>query len=250
MSDAWSEVVSNVAYMMAPLEEHYDDGFGAVGEAFLRAAELLGKASDGKPIFLEDLPEIFLLRHAIELFLKSGIIIMHRRLRLPFGPEPSSSPKPFLLTASGAWKTLYKTHDLAELYWYWKKLLVDHNEALTTCMKFTTDIGVPPELDRWIDTLGALDPNSDYFRYPVSKNRTADKEKSPFKEVPMPELFPSETTDEKVHALVTKDSDGNWLRAFKHDRSTNKEIGEAAHNAARELSNFHAMMRFEFTGGW
>jgi len=239
-----------MAYMMAPLEEHYDDGFGAVGEAFHRAADVIAKDSDGKPIFLEGLPEIFLLRHAIELFLKSGIIIMHRRLRLPYGPQPSDSPKPFLLTASGNWKTLYQTHDLAELYWYWKKILTDHADALTKCMKFSTDIGVPPELDVWIDTLGAVDPNSDYFRYPVSKNRAADKEKSSFKEVAMPDLLPQKLSEEKVHALVTKDGDGNWVRAFKHDRSTNKEIGEAAHNAAKVLFNFHAMMRFEFTGGW
>lgn len=80
-------------YMLAPLSEHYDDGFGAVGDAFSNAAKALNKrnAGDGSTS-LDDLPEIYLLRHAVELFLKSGIIIMHRRLRLRYGSEPHTRP--------------------------------------------------------------------------------------------------------------------------------------------------------------
>ena len=35
-------------YLMAPLEEHYDGGFGAIGDAFHRAAQTLEKESAGK----------------------------------------------------------------------------------------------------------------------------------------------------------------------------------------------------------
>ncbi|MGH9638275.1 MAG: hypothetical protein ACRD72_25860, partial [Candidatus Angelobacter sp.] len=71
-------------WMMMPLEEHYNDGFGAVGDAFRRAAETLNKNNSDGPMLWSHLPEIYLLRHAVELFLKSGIIIMHRKLRLPY----------------------------------------------------------------------------------------------------------------------------------------------------------------------
>jgi hypothetical protein len=111
-------------------------------------------------------------------------------------------------------------------------------------------MSVPEELNCWIDTLGVADPNSDYFRYPMSKNRAADKEKSPFKEVPVESLFPSEASADKVRALVTKDDDGNLVRAFKYDESTNTDLAEAGLKAAAMLSDFHAMMRIEFTDGW
>ena len=46
-------------YIMAPLEAHYDDGFGAVGEAFKEGAEILAKESGGRRIFWNHLPELF-----------------------------------------------------------------------------------------------------------------------------------------------------------------------------------------------
>lgn len=238
-------------YIMAPLEEHYDDGFGAVGEAFEEAAAILAKASGGQRIFWNHMPEIFLLRHAIELFLKSGIIIMHRKLKIPYGSEPHSSAKPMLLTSTGTWTSLFRTHAILELYAYWKKLITENKEELTTRTTHKPDMSVPKELDGWIDRLGAADPTSDYFRYPISKNADADKEKSPFKEVPLESLFPSESNEkEKVMALVIKNADDEWVRAFKHDESTHKDVAEAALKAAQELNGFHAMMRIELTSGW
>jgi hypothetical protein len=240
-------------YIMAPLEQHYDDGFGAVGEAFKQAADILAKASGGRRIFWNHLPEVFLLRHAIELFLKSGIIIMHRKLKLPYDSEPPFSKKPLVLTHSGAWKPLFRTHDLSELYAYWKKLITENRERLTEFTKYKPDMSVPKELDDWIEKLGVVDPSSDYFRYPVSRNAEADIEKSPFKEVPLESLFPSETkteNEEKVSALVLKNASGEWVRAFKLDEATHKDISEAASQAARMLGDYHAMMRIELTDGW
>lgn len=72
-------------YLMAPLEEHYDDGFGAVGDAFYRAAKALEKENKGLRFAWNHLPQIALYRHAVELFLKSGIIIIHRKLKMPYG---------------------------------------------------------------------------------------------------------------------------------------------------------------------
>ncbi|MGA9886956.1 MAG: hypothetical protein WA690_09150 [Candidatus Acidiferrales bacterium] len=238
-------------YIMAPLEAHYDDGFGAVGEAFKEGAEILAKESGGRRIFWNHLPELFPLRHAIELFLKSGIIVMHRKLRISYGSEPASTDKPMFLTRSGDWKSLFKSHDLAELYEYWKKLMTENKAKLTESTKYKPDMSVPKELDDWIEKLGVVDPSSDYFRYPVSRNAKADTDKSPFKEDSMESLFPSEApNEEKVRALVIKNESGEWVRAFKLDEGTHKDISEAAWEAARMLSNFHAMMRIELTDGW
>lgn len=116
-------------YMMAPLAEHYDDGFGAVADAFRDAAIKLREGSGSKPFQWEHLPETYLLRHAIELYLKSGIIIVHRRLRMPYGPEPHTG-SPMLLAPDYRWEPLYNTHDLVRLFWYWKKLITETKEGL------------------------------------------------------------------------------------------------------------------------
>jgi hypothetical protein len=110
---------------------------------------------------------------------------------------------------------------------------------------------VPAELEGWIKTVGETDPTSDYFRYPVSKNADADKEKSPFKEVTPESLFPAaREKNEYVRALVVENSQGELVKVFAHDSATNKGVAEAVRNAADMLSNFHAMMRFVITGGW
>jgi hypothetical protein len=252
-------------YMLAPLSEHYDDGFGAVGDAFFEAAKTLKKDNNGSIRSLGDLPEVYLLRHAVELFLKSGIIIIHRKLRLPYDSEPHTSAKPLMETSSGKWKPLLKTHDIPELYRYWKELIVGNKDKLVKLMKHTADVDVPAELDGWIKTLGAADPDSDYFRYPVSKNSVADKAKSPFKEIPIPSLTPgarkaNEQTktfvaearkdNEYLKALFVENAQGELVKIFAHDSATNKPVAEAAREAADMLSNFHFMMRVELAGGW
>lgn len=237
-------------YMLAPLSEHYDDGFGAVGDAFRNAAQTLRKTNLGDgSASLDDLPEIYLLRHAVELFLKSGIIIMHRRMKLRYDSEPHSSATPLLRTSSGKWKPLLNTHDIVGLYGYWKALIEENRDTLIKLMPHTADLDVPAELDGWIKTLGTADPSSDYFRYPVSKNPAADKAKSPFKEVAPQSLFAAESTD-YVKALVLENAKGEVVKTFKYDKATGKAVTEAARGAAEMLSNFHFMMRVELAGGW
>ena len=238
-------------YLLAPLEQHSDDGFGAVGESFKRAADMLVKTDEARQrMFWSELPIIFLLRHAIELFLKSGIIVVHRRLKLPYDAEDHKTTKPSLLTPAGLWKPLFRTHDLPELYWYWKKLVADHKDHLTEISEHKPDMSIPTELDGWVAAVGRVDPNSDYFRYSVSRNRDSDKGKSSFKEVSLESLFPSEEGEEKVRALVLEDGEGNFVRAFKHDNATNRDVEEAAWMAADMLSNFHIMLRVELMDGW
>ena len=238
-------------YMMAPLGEHYDLGFGAIGDAFRDAAETLRKANGTKRISWNHLPETYLLRHAVELYLKSGIIIMHRKLRLPYGSEPHSSTKPTIMTSSGKRKSLFTIHDVTQLYAHWKKLIVEHKDKLGKFTSTQPDMTVPQELDAWIGTLGKTDPGSDYFRYPISTNNGADNEKSPFKEVCL-ESFVTEHDKGKeyVKAMLVQGGDGESVRVFAYDSAASKDVVEAVRLAADMLNNFHAMMRFVLTDGW
>lgn len=237
-------------YTMTPLEAHSDDGFGAVGDSFRQAAVTLRSQSGGS-ILLPHLPEMYLLRHAIELFLKSGIILIHRRLKLPYGGEPHTTKKPMVPSPSGAWTPLFATHNLSLLYGYWKRLMQDHSNELVELSERKPDMTVPAELDEWIEKVGLIDPNSDYFRYPVSKNANADKEKSSFKEMPLEALVERDfSKNEYVKLMVVQMPTGEAARAFKYDSSTASEVTEAARQAADILSNFHVMMRVELFGGW
>lgn len=244
-------------YMLAPLGEHYDDGLGAVADAFANAAKILRETNGGKKTFQwEHLPETYLLRHAIELYPKSGIVIVHRKLRMPYGAEPHTSDQPLMLTSSGTWEPLFHTHDLVRLFWYWKKLITEHKEKLVAKLEVPIEDGakgmaVPRELSRWIGKLGSIDPHGDYLRYPMSRNAGADPKKSPFKEVALHKVFPRKCKEgEYVKVMLVENSKGEVVQTFKYDSATGEDVAEAARQAAEMLSNYHAMMRFGLTGGW
>ena len=102
-------------YIMMPLDAHYDSGFGAIAESFRDAALALKKAVPN-PAFFDHLPQSYLFRHATELFLKSEIVILHRKLKLAYGTEPYKG-EPMVL-AQGEWKPIHRVHSIGILYEY------------------------------------------------------------------------------------------------------------------------------------
>ena len=62
-------------------------------------------------------------------------MIVHRKLRIPYDSEPHTSAQPMLLTSSGKWESLYNTHDLVRLFWYWKKLITENKDRLAAALK-------------------------------------------------------------------------------------------------------------------
>lgn len=235
-------------YFMLPLEQHYDDGFGATADAFLQAAAALQK-EERKTFFFEHLPRNYLLRHAVELFLKSGIIIVHRRLKIPFDRQPSTSP--FLILTPKGWKPIYNVHSIADLYGHWKSIITRNAQTLHDLCKYKPDWSIPVEFDEWFEIIEKTDPGGTYTVTPSQKTRNEDKKKSSFKEIPVDEIFPADIPeDKKVHALFIKNEQGEIVQAFALDESTDQKATEALTKAAKELGNWHAMMRMELTGGW
>jgi hypothetical protein len=99
-------------YILMPLDAHYDSGFGAVAESFREAATTLRKAVPD-PAFFAHLPQSYLFRHSVELFLKSEIIILHRKLRLPYGTHPHDGP-PMVMDGAD-WKPIHRVHSIGVL---------------------------------------------------------------------------------------------------------------------------------------
>jgi hypothetical protein len=101
-------------YLFMPLNQHFDDGLGATGEAFEESAKLLSSSSNNISHAHFHIPICFLYRHAIELYLKSAIVVLHRALAIPYDKNPHDGPAFVLVDKK--WKRLYQVHSVAELW--------------------------------------------------------------------------------------------------------------------------------------
>ena len=142
-------------YLLTPLHTHIDSGFGATGNAFSEAADTLESSfSDRKHLLNEFLPINYLRRHAIELFLKSAIVIIHRTLALPYGDTPPNGVPKALV--DGTWIPFQRLHSVKSL-WIYLKLLFQEQKEFFDSVK-AVDWIFSPELDDWIENKS--NPNS------------------------------------------------------------------------------------------
>jgi hypothetical protein len=237
-----------VNYLLTPLHRHYDYGFGATGEAFKSAADRLLKPVNEEKLLNGHLPINFLLRHAIELFLKSLIIIIHKRLKLPFGNEAFDGIPKILQDTS--WKPIHKVHSIALLYQYFKSLLVEHKLALHS-VACTDWSDIPPGLNEWILAIEDADSMGTFFRYPDTRDHGDNKDKSAFKERQVQDTLSKMTDGGKyVKAFVVLDDNDNIIDSFEYDDAPLENLQLALKQAAETLSVFHFGMRCELTGGW
>lgn len=231
---------------MLPLDRHFDSGFGAVADSFKDAADTLDSTRENAPTLNDHLPISYLYRHAIELYLKSAIIIFHRKLNIPYGDSPASGEPKILDGAK--WKPMYQIHGLLPLYRYFSSLFADHAEYLST--HTNTDWSFHAELGQWINDIEETDSSSTFFRYPVTKDKTKDKEKSVIREGDYDAIFSKVKQNQKpVKAFLMVDQDQNILETFSHDDTRSMETIGTLRQAAEVLSNCHAAMVGELTRG-
>jgi hypothetical protein len=236
-------------YLMMPLDQHFDLGFGAVANSFKNAGDLVF-APEADSIFLNHhLPASFLYRHAIELYLKSAIVIFHRKFRLPFGPSPFDGEAQ--VRVGGKWKQMRNVHALGELYSYFRSLFNDHATYLEA--NTNTDWSFPPELDKWVSEIEAMDSSSTFFRYPMTKHRDSDKAKSVMKEETplgvLERMAPGDKRETGVKALFVLDENDEITRAFHHEDEGAQAILDILKRISEFLYGCHAAMRRELTGG-
>jgi hypothetical protein len=237
-------------YIMMPLDAHFDSGFGAVAESFREAATTLRKAVPDPPFF-GHLPQSFLFRHSVKLFLKSEIIILHRKLHLPYGTQPHDGPP--MISDSGEWKPIHRVHSIGVLYVHWKSLINPRLNELKEMTKYKADWMIGDEADEWVRVIESVDPRSTYSRYPSIRDAVEDRTKSPFKATTAEELFPENAPeDRRIMALVIENANGEFVRAYMNEKGSepDKKYMGALDSMSEMLFNYHAMMRFELTGGF
>lgn len=232
-------------YMMMPLDQHFDHGFGAVADAFKDSADSLSE----KPVFTMNshLPASFLYRHAIELYFKSAIIIFHSKFQLPFGEIPHDGEPQVPVKQN--WKPMYNVHQLKPLYDYFCALFA--NQAAYLDANTNTSWSFPEELGRWIDEIEATDSSSTFFRYPITKNTTKDKEKSVFREVKYEQMLNAIGERKKpLKAFLIVDQNDEVVQSFTRDDGFAEEALTALRGVAEILHNCHAALVGELTRGW
>ena len=120
------------------------------------------------------MPVNYLYRHAIELFLKSSILTVHRALQLPTGNGPHT-PDP-LIPVGKDLRPLWRIHSVLDLLEELDRLIAA-NEA-EFAKRCVGEWRVPAELQDLITKIDEYDASSTYFRYPSTKAPHLDAQKS------------------------------------------------------------------------
>lgn len=235
-------------HMLLPFDQHFDSGFGAVANSFRYSADALNDNPQGAGLN-SHLPISFLYRHAIELYLKSGIVLLHRKYSVPYGDTPpEGEPSVFVKQRR---KPLYNVHNLDPLYTELRALLAALVEPLShvpgTLPEYWT---LPAELDQWIATIEATDASSTFFRYPITKDAELDAQKSTIRREDIESIIERMQGDgPKVKATVMVNYDGDVIEAYSLDDTQNKEVITTLRQAAKMLHDLHAMMSYTLVGG-
>lgn len=233
-------------FMFRPLDAHIDGGLGAIGDAFFQSAQALEKSTSEAKFLHQDLPTNYLYRHAIELFLKSAVVIVHRSLPLDYGTYPSAGA-PFVFVRN-EWKPLKQVHSVFDL-WNYASDLLRSNVRLREISR-TDWSKVPAGLEEDLRKIESIDPASTFFRYPDFKNPAADREKSDWKRVRADEILErAKPGDPPIKAFLLLDTDDNISSAFVHDTRERSEIHTVFRRAAEHLSSVPLALRMEIAGG-
>lgn len=244
-------------YLFTGIDTHLDFGFGITGESYYYSAEyLLENKENLKADSQVEMPINFLYRHSIELFLKSLIIIFHKKLQLPYGTESYESLTPKILTG-GVWKNLYTCHWIDELYNYWlNDILLKHNAKLKEIAP-KGDWQECKEITDFFPLIKDYDRDSSFFRYPVTKNTSLDSKKFTFQRLDaekIQKIF-SENSDDtqnkngsKLITLLKNDND-EIVDAFEKNTNILVDISQALKEVSYYFNCIHIMTRVTLCDG-
>ncbi|MBI4871809.1 MAG: hypothetical protein HY814_09595 [Candidatus Riflebacteria bacterium] len=194
-----------MTWAFVPLEQQIDEGFGSVADAFKEAADRLAeKLSPGHSLFLEHLPVNYLYRHAMELYLKSLVLLLHKSFSIPFAD--ADNPGEPLLSKGKSLVAVRKTHSIKLLYDHVRRLFVEYRDAIE--LRSRTDWWTElPNLDIVVAQVHQADAASMLFRYPMSGDVTGDSKKQGLQPVSTSEL-PGRLQKSKRRRVVSVTLDG------------------------------------------
>ncbi|EHC7475808.1 hypothetical protein [Salmonella enterica] len=229
-------------YLMMPLHMHIDYGFGATAEQFKESADILSASESIKDL---GMPVNYLRRHAIELYLKSLIYVLHRDFKIPFSSGGTlEKPK---IKVLGKDLELENMHDIRLLTMY---LIGQHNK-LIPCF-FHLEIGVIEKdiLDK-INKINSIDSKSTFFRYPKTGDHIHDMRKSSVRQKSTEDIINSMNKKEGkyVKALLLVDDEDNIVDSFDIDVDVFPDLNKNLKYLYDYLHDLHAAYRWGICDG-
>ncbi len=231
-----------VLWEFTPLTAHYDFGLGAMADSFEDAADCIEKAVVENKFLNWPLPICFLRRHAIELFLKSMLVILDRRF------AGVSKLEEVRVSVKDKPKPLTTIHSIGELYDNLKARLVLYEEKWQPICS-TDWLSFPVELDSWIAEIEEVDGKGTFFRYPDSGNSEGDEAKSMFKKSSVEEILASISPDSIPRHTVIVGDDDTVTEVYTENRDAIVRELEALRGATTLLSAANFGLRTELAGG-
>lgn len=228
-------------YFMS-LDRQFDGGFGVIGEAFKEAGDEMAKVESAQRRPYAHLPISYLYRHAIELYLKSMIFTIHRAFEMPLNQDSD----PPLVRSDGKWKQFDTVHNLCGLWTCLHTLMERHKGRLDEVS--VTDWTGLEQCDTWIKTIDAADPSGTLLKYPTSRNKSADREKTSFKNISDELLTKLRSSDSYGKGSLIEDLEGS-TEIYMLDYSPINEIRGAISKCVEVLSAAHFAMRCELGDG-
>ncbi|HBS88055.1 MAG: hypothetical protein A2W91_09925 [Bacteroidetes bacterium GWF2_38_335] len=244
-------------YLFTGIELQIDKGFGITADAYFKSAEhLLNNHFENYDSTQQaEMPQNYLYRHSIELYLKSLIIIFHRKLKLDFGTVLYDSEDPEVCI-EGKWIKLYKCHFIDKLYGYWlNDLLLNKIELL----KEIAPKGEWHETERITELFSLIskyDQDSSFFRYPITKNNSLDHKKytmQKFKATNMKDYIKNiqkqNIPKKGTITMLLVDENDNIVDAFKQNKNVLSDVRDALKEIAFYFHCIHIMTRKTLCGG-
>jgi hypothetical protein len=140
-------------------------------------------------------------------------------------------------------------HSLDVLFSYLCDLIKNNKQALTFHAPNANWL-ITGRIRGHIRTICELDDKSDFFRYPISRNSSRDKEKYTMKKVKKQDFEKIFKHSKGKMILATKNKVGEIQEIYVREENTLQDVFEALKQTADFFSTFHFMTRMELCDGW
>ena len=241
-----------MTYLFTGLDTHIDKGFGVTADAYKKSADFLQTNNFEHFNITQqaEMPQNYLYRHSIELYLKSLIIIFHRKLNINYGNASFDSEEPEILIKQ-KWESLFKCHNIQILYEYWLNHLFLPNIAKLNIITPDYNWNNNIEFVEQLSVVSEYDSDSSYFRYPISKNSMLDEKKMSMQKIKIKksESIIDKIKESKGRIMLLLDNNDNIVEGFKQEKNILVEIKNNLKEISTYFDNFHMLVRDKLCDG-